>query len=105
MIEKNVSYNSFQKKIVPYLDGSLSKEETAEFEAFVLTHPEFENKIKEKRDELETIRAMIPAGLLTKESQESMESEMRTSIYNLIKEEPRGFMDTVRIKWEDFLNN
>ncbi len=105
MIEKNVSYNSFQKKIVPYLDGSLSKEETAEFEAFVLTHPEFEAKIKEKRDELETIRAMIPAGLLTKESQESMESEMRTSIYNLIKEEPRGFMDTVRIKWEDFLNN
>lgn len=105
MIEKNVSYNNFQKKIIPYLDGSLTREETAEFEAFVLTHPEFENKIKEKRNELEAIRAMIPAALLTKSSQESMETEMRTSIYNLIKEEPRGLMDRIRIKWEDFLNN
>lgn len=105
MIEKNVGYGTFQKKIIPYLDGSLSKEETAEFEAFVLTHPEFEAKIKEKRDELESIRAMIPAGVMTPESRESMESEMRASIYNLIKEEPRGLMDTIRIKWEDFLNN
>ncbi len=105
MIEKNVSYTSFQKKIVPYLDGSLSKEETAEFEAFVLTHPDFENKIKEKRNELESIRAMIPAGIMTKSSQESMEEEMRASIFNLIKEEPRGLMDKIRIKWEDFLNN
>lgn len=104
MIEKNSHYNLFQKKIVPYLDGSLSKEETSEFEAFVLTHPEFEIQIKSKQDEIQKLKDMIPAAMLSKESQESIETEMRTSIYNLIKEEPRGLFDTIRIKWEDWLN-
>lgn len=103
MIEKNGHYNLFQKKIVPYLDGSLSKEETSEFEAFVLTHPEFEIQIKNKQDEIQKLKDMIPAAMLSKESQESIETEMRASIYNLIKEEPRGLFDTIRIKWEDWL--
>jgi anti-sigma factor RsiW len=48
MLEKNLDDKSFEKKIIPYLDGSLSIEETSEFEAFISTHPEFEKKIKAK---------------------------------------------------------
>lgn len=104
MIEKNTAYHVFQKKIVPYLDGSLSKEETSEFEAFVLTHPEFESQIKSKQDEIQKLKDMIPAAILSPVSQESIETEMRSSIFNLLKEEPRGPLDSIRIKWEDFLN-
>src|SRR5262249_2276296 len=102
MIEKN--YQSYQKKIVPYLDGSLSKEEVAEFEAFVLTHPDFEIHIKNKQDEIQLLKSMIPNPELSRESAESLENEMRASVFNLLKEEPKGFFDNLRIKWEEFTN-
>ena len=101
-MEKN--YQSFQKKIVPYLDGSLSKDDRSEFEAFVLTHPEFEEQINSKKQEIELLRNMIPVAILTRESAESLENEMRASIFNLLKEEPRGMFDSLRIKWEEFIN-
>lgn len=104
MIEKNTSYRSFEKKIVPYLDGSLSKEELAEFEAFVLTHPEFETKIKSKQDEIQLLKDMIPAAQISAETRESLEQEMKASIFNLLKEEPKTLMDSVRLKWEEFVN-
>lgn len=102
MMEK--SYQSFQKKIVPYLDGSLSKDEKAEFEAFVLTHPEFEEQINNKKNEIELLCSMIPTAKLSPEGQESLENEMRASIFNLLKEEPTGLFDSLRIKWEEFVN-
>lgn len=95
---------AFEKKIVPYIDGSLSKEETAEFEAFVLTHPEFEEKIKNKQEEIQLLKKMIPGVLLSRDSQESIENEMRASIFNLLKEEPKSVFDSVRIKWEEWIN-
>lgn len=104
MIENNISYKAFEKKIVPYLDGSLSTEELSEFEAFVLTHPEFEEKIKVKKSEIDLIKGMIPAAVLSPESRESLETEIKSSVFNLLKEEPRGFFDVFRIKWEEFRN-
>lgn len=102
MMEK--SYQNFQKKIVPYLDGSLSKDEKAEFEAFVLTHPEFEEQINSKKNEIELLRNMIPNVSLSREGQEQLENEMRASVFNLLKEEPQGLFDSLRIKWEEFIN-
>lgn len=102
MIDK--TYTQFQKKIVPYLDGSLTAEETAEFEAFVHTHPEFGTQIKSKEEEIQQLKAMIPKGILTRDSQESLESEIRTSVFNLLKEEPRNLWDTIRLKMEDLFN-
>ncbi len=102
MMEK--SYQTFQKKIVPYLDGSLSKDDRAEFEAFVLTHPEFETEINSKKNEIELLRSMIPVAQMSRETQETLESEMKASIYNLLKEEPQGMFDSLRIKWEEFRN-
>lgn len=98
------AYQSYQKKIVPYLDGSLSKDEKSEFEAFVLTHPEFEEQINTKKNEIELLRNMIPQVQFSKESAESLESELRASVFNLLKEEPKGFFDSLRIKWEEFVN-
>lgn len=95
---------AFEKKIVPYIDGSLSKEETAEFEAFVLTHPEFEEKIKNKQEEIQLLKKMIPEVLLSPESQEAIETEMRASIFNLLKEEPKSVFDSLRIKWEELIS-
>lgn len=94
--------NYYDKKIVPYLDGSLTQEETAEFEAFVLTHPEFEEKIISKKNEIELIRRMIPSMTMSHEIQESLENEMRSSIFNLLKEEPKTLMDSVKLKWEEW---
>jgi anti-sigma factor RsiW len=94
----------YEKKIVPYIDGSLSKEETAEFEAFVLTHPEFEAQIQSKREEIKTLKSMIPEVYLSKEAHESLASEMRSSIFNLLKEEPKSLVDSLRLKWEEWTN-
>lgn len=104
MIEKDISYKSFEKKITPYLDGSLSKDEVSEFEAFILTHPEFEKKIKSKKEEIETLREMLPSCELNQDSRESINNEFRFSIFNLLKEEPKGIWDLVKIKWEDWRN-
>ena len=104
MMEKDFSYKSFEKKIVPYLDGSLTKEELSEFEAFVLTHPDFENQIKIKQDEIQLLKQMIPVAVLSASTQDSIQSEMRASIFNLLKEEPRGPIDVLRIKWEEWTN-
>ena len=99
-----MEYNSYQKKIVPYLDGSLSKNESSEFEAFVLTHPEFETQIKNKQQEIQLLKNLIPVAQLSKQSAETLENEMRASIYNLLKEEPKGLWDSIRIKWEDWIS-
>lgn len=104
MMEKQTAYKSFERKIVPYLDGSLSKEEISEFEAFVLTHPEFEAEIKNKQSEIEKLRAMIPVGQLSAEAHESLENEMRASIFNLLKEEPKSFIESFKLKWEEWTN-
>lgn len=99
-----MEYNSYQKKIVPYLDGSLSKDEASEFEAFILTHPEFETQVQNKQQEIQLLRNLIPVAMLSKESAETLENEMRASIFNLLKEEPKGLWDSFRIKWEEWIN-
>ncbi len=102
MIEKQTAYKSFERKIVPYLDGSLSKEESSEFEAFVLTHPEFETEIKNKQNEIELLRSMIPVAAISEGAQESLDNEMRASIFNLLKEEPKTILESMKLKWEEW---
>lgn len=104
MEKVNPIYRSFQKKITPYLDGALNPEEQSEFEAFVSTHPEFESVVRGKEAEIELLRSMIPQVSLSEEALDSLSSEMRSSIFNLIKDEPKGFWDNLRIKFEEWLN-
>lgn len=94
----------FHKKIVPYLDGSLSAEERAEFEAHVRTNPDFGTQVKNKQDELELLKGLIPAAQISKERHESLESEIRQSAFHLLKEEPKGFWDGIKLSFEDWLS-
>ncbi len=105
MIEKNreTQYPQYEKKIIAYLDGSMNADDKAEFEAFVRTHPEFESQIKVKENELSLLKTLIPATTLSKYSLESIEGEMKQSIFNLLKEEPRNLMDRVKNSWEEWL--
>ena len=106
MIEKNLNPidSKYQKKILGFLDGSLSTDEKAEFEAYVRTHPEFELQIKKKEDEILFLKSLIPAGQMSKESAESLNNEMKLSIFNLLKQEPKNFMERVKNSWEEWLN-
>ena len=101
---KNTTYFQFQKKITGYLDGSLSPDETAEFEAFVRTHPEFQDQIIKKQEEFLIVKNQIPGAMLSAEALESLENEMKLSILNLLKEEPRNLIDSVKNTWEEWIN-
>lgn len=98
-MEKN-----FQRKIVSYLDGTLTKEDLAEFEAFAATHPEFQKDIQLKQEEIELLRSRIPGAQLSQESYDSIARELKASVFNLLKEEPKSFFDGVRIRWEEWVN-
>jgi hypothetical protein len=106
VIEKNLNPldSKYQKKILGFLDGSLSTDDKAEFEAYVRTHPEFESQIKKKEDEILFLKSLIPAGLMSKETAESLNNEMKLSIFNLLRQEPKNFMERVKNTWEDWLN-
>ena len=103
-LSTNNTNTIFKKKITAYLDGSLSAEDKSEFEAYVRTHPEFEAEINKKNEELAALRALMPAATLTAQGLESLENEMKQSIFNLLKEEPKNMMDRVKNSWEEWIN-
>lgn len=94
----------YHKKILPYLDGSLTPTERSEFEAFVRIHPEFEEQIKSKESELERIKNCIPAVQLLPESREALEAEMKLSIHHLLKEEPKSWPESIIVKIGDWFS-
>lgn len=94
----------YQKKIIPYLDGSLSAPERAEFEAFVHTHPEFESLIKSKEEELALVRSLIPTPVIARENLDALENEVRESILNLLRDEPRNFWGRMKDSWEEWIS-
>lgn len=96
--------NLYQKKIIPYLDGSLSAPERAEFEAYVHTHPEMESQIKSKEAELTLVRSLIPTPLIARDALDTLENEMRESVLNLLREEPRNFWGRVKDAWEEWIS-
>jgi hypothetical protein len=105
MIEKNINpaFN-YKKKMTAYIDGSLSPEEHSEFEAFLKTHPDIDAEMKSKRDELNIIKSFLPKVHLSHEVIESLESEMKESIFNLLKEEPKNFGERLKMSWEEWRN-
>lgn len=106
MIEttRNTTNTKYQKMIMGFLDGSLSAEDKSEFEAYVRINPEFETQIRKKEEELSFLKSFIPATVMTRETAESLDSEMKLSIFNLLKEEPRNLMDRVKNSWEEWIN-
>lgn len=96
--------NLYSKKIIPYLDGSLSASERSEFEAYVHTHPEFESQIRTKEDELAIVRSLIPTPLIAREALDALETEVRESIMNLLRDEPRNLRGKIKDTWEEWLS-
>ncbi len=96
--------NLYSKKIIPYLDGSLSASERSEFEAYVHTHPEFESQIRTKEDELAIVRSLIPTPLIAREALDALETEIRESIMNLLRDEPRNLRGKIKDAWEEWLS-
>lgn len=104
MIEKSRDYQVYKRKMTSYIDGSLSPEESSEFEAFVSLHPEFQTEVEKKKQEIELLKQMMPQAELGPEELEALEEEMKTSIFNLVQEKPEGLFDSIRIKWENRFN-
>lgn len=105
MIEKqDPTYLKYQKKIVPYLDGSLEPQDKSEFEAFVSTHPDFEKLVKERESEIIRLQKMIPSMDPSEDSRESLQTEMKASVDNLFEEVPQGRWKNLKLKIEDWLN-
>jgi anti-sigma factor RsiW len=100
MMEKSL----YQKKIIPYLDGSLSASDRAEFEAYVHTHPEFESQIRTKEEELNIVRSLIPSPVMARDALDSLDNEIRESVLNLLREEPRNFWGRMKDVWEEWLS-
>lgn len=96
---------AYKRKIISYLDGSLSHDDLLEFEAYARTHPNFETEIKRKQEELSVIKELIPAARISKKNYEGLLSEMKTSIFTLLKEEPKSLKDRIKISLEDWLNH
>lgn len=97
-------YPAYQKKIISYLDGSLSLSEKAEFEAFVQTHPDFAVQVKSRQDEMNLIKTLIPVARLSRAESESLDHEVRLSVFHLLKEEPKNFVDNIKLRWEEWVN-
>lgn len=93
-----------KKQIIAYLDGSLSAEERSEFEAFIATHPEIEADIRAKEDEVNLVKSLIPTAHMGRETETSLENEVRTSIFNLLRRERSGIFDRIADTWEEILS-
>lgn len=99
-----IQYQSFEKKIIPYIDGTLSTDDRNEFEAFVATHPDFQATLKVKQDEIFAIRSLIPNVSLSASSKATLEGEMKTSVFNLIKERPKNIVEYVKNFYQEITN-
>lgn len=95
----------YNKKITPYLDGSLSADEVSEFEAFVSTHPEYQKKIEKKQEELTLLKELMPASQLSKEGLRALNTELRQSVFHLLKQDPKNPLDRMKQKWEEWISN
>lgn len=106
MIEKvPTNVRNYQKKITAYLDGSLSPEERSEFEAFVATHPEFNGEVKAKEEQIRRIRELIPVLQLSVRARESLDTEIKQSVFNLLKPVPKNFWEGLKDRFEEWTAN
>lgn len=100
----NPEFVTYQKKIMSYLDGSLSKDDHAEFEAFVMTHPEFEELIRSKEDEVNLLKSLIPTAVVSPMMLQGLQSELKTSVYNLLREDSTSTWEKLKLAWEDWIS-
>lgn len=94
----------FNKNVTAFIDGSLDGGAQAEFEAFLRTHPEFLPEIETKQAELDYIKSFIPKVELTKEASDSLSSELKQSVFLLVRPKNATFMQKVKMTFEEWMN-
>jgi anti-sigma factor RsiW len=105
MIEKtSASYRNYEKKITAYIDGSMEPAERTEFQAFIAIHPDFQIKIKAKEEEIEHLRSLIPVVEFTPRAQESIDYEIKQSVFNLLKRRPKNFWESLKDRYEEWIS-
>ncbi len=95
------SQDAFDKRVGAYLEGSLSLKERSEFEAFVALNPQFKKKIEEKEFELEKLRQKIPTIVMSKNSREVLDSEIKESVFNLLRQTERSNLQKLKDFFEE----
>ena len=60
--------------------------------------------INKKQEEMNLLKELMPAPELSPASLEALSSELRQSIFNLLKEEPKNLVDKMKLSWEDWLS-
>ncbi len=50
------------------------------------------------------MRSLIPAPVIAKDALDSLENEIRESVLNLLREEPRNAWGRVKDAWEEWLS-
>jgi anti-sigma-K factor RskA len=100
-----MEYQRYEKKIVPYIDGTLSMDDRNEFEAFVATHPDFQEKLTVKQNEILDLKNMIPVIILSDDSRYTLEQEMKVSTFNLLKDRPKNVVEYVKNLFEEWSAN
>ncbi len=94
----------FTKNVTAFIDGSLESGAQAEFEAFLRTHPEYISEIENKQAELDYIKSFIPKVELTKEASDSLSSELKQSVFLLVRPKNASFFEKVKMTFEEWIN-
>lgn len=101
MSEANTYFN---KNVTAFIDGSLDPRTEAEFEAFLRTHPEYLSDIENKQAELDYIKSFIPKVELSREANESLSSELKQSVFLLVRPKNATFLQKAKMTFEEWMN-
>jgi hypothetical protein len=95
-----MNYENERSKIQAYLDGTLRAEEVSAFEARALEIPELMREIQARKDQLETLKSMIPEYKLDLESMKSLNQEIQDVTKDLFKS-PDKVSSKVKFWWNE----
>jgi len=86
----------YQKKMTAYLDGTLSSAEKNEFEAYAAMNSDFSEVLNKKKEEFEFLKSIIPEAEMSEESMNSLKSEIKFSVDQLLSDEKPRMLERVK---------
>jgi len=100
----NEALTFFNRNVTAFIDGSLAPQSQAEFEAFLRTHPEFINELETKQAELDYIKSFIPKVELSRDVKEALTSELKQSVFLLVRPKNATFFQKLKMSVEEWAN-
>ncbi len=99
------AFSYFNKNVTAFIDGSLDTNAEGEFEAFLRTHPEYLPEIEAKQAELNYIKSFIPKVELDKDIREAIASELKQSVFLLVRPKHATILQKAKMKIEEWVNS